>query len=573
MKKSRKVVAALLTGILAISLAACGSETTGQEKNNVSAPAAEAGATGNNGEEVDLAFEPYEEELVVQLGRLASPHTVSSLYEGDTLENNPYTRYVKEKLNISFEDVIEANDEDYKKQISLAVASGDLPEIFTVTDYNTLVELVENDLIYDLTDVYEQYVCDYVREVYDSFDGRCLDMVTFDGRLMALPGSNPDNGVPILCWMRKDWLDQLGINPDADGDLCITIEDIEETARAFVEADISGKGTVGIALADNVGDAQGLYGAMGGFANIWLQNADGSIEWGTFANDSVKNTWELLNKWFEEGILDPQFGTRTGDEENSLLINNQCGIAFGAWHTPDWRFTHVKDANPEAEYIAYTMKDSDGKVNAYHENAVGNFVAVRKDYEHPEAAVKILNVVFGDLATATAETAPEVAQFIKDGGDNFCRPYQIEVIPYQNTEKYYTEHTAVMKGEMTPEECTTAENRNTTEAMMKYLEDPQNVTSETSAGWKAYNSRIIGLGASIGKLKENGNANWFSPLYPPTMPVMAQKKATIDTMELQAYIKIVTGEEPISYFDEMKKNWYANGGSEIIAELEAYYAN
>lgn len=571
MKKSKKLLAALLSGVMTLSLAACGGGSASQETTNTAAPSTAQTEETGTAAAADLAFEPYEDELVVQLGRLASPHTISSLYEGDTLEDNPYTRYVKEKLNISFEDVIEANDEDYKKQISLAVASGDLPDIFTVTDYNTLVELVDNDLIYDLTDVYEKYVCDYVRGVYDSFDGRCMEMVTFDGRLMALPGSNPDNGVPILCWMRKDWLDQLNLNPDEDGDLCITIEDIENIAKAFVDADISGKGTVGIALADNVGDAQGLYGAMGGFADIWLQNEDGSIEWGTFADDSVKNTWELLNRWFKEGLLDPQFGTRTADDVNSLLINNQCGIAFGPWHTPDWRFTHVKDANPEAQYIAYTMKDADGKVNAYHENAVGSYVAVRKDYEHPEAAVKILNVVFGDLATATAETAPEVAQFVKDGGDNFCRPYQIEVIPYENTEKYFTEHTAVLNGEMTPEQCTTAENRNTSEAMMKYLEDPDNVTSETSAGWKAYNSRIIGCGASIGKLKENGNANWISPLYPPTMPVMAQKKTTIDTLELQAYIKIVTGEEPISYFDEMKEKWYANGGSDIIAELEEYY--
>ena len=160
---------------------------------------------------------------------------------------------------------------------------------------------------------------------------------------------------------------------------------------------------------------------------------------------------------------------------------------------------------------------------------------------------------------------------MQDGGDNFCRPFQIEVLPYNNVEKYHIEHTAVLNGEMKPEECTTAENRNTTAVMMKYLEDPENVTSETSGGWKAYNSRIIGLGASVEKLNENGNVNWFSPLYTPTLPVMAQKKATIDTLELQAYIKIVTGVEPISYFDEMKEEWYANGGSEIIAELEDYY--
>lgn len=86
-------------------------------------------------------------------------------------------------------------------------------------------------------------------------------------------------------------------------------------------------------------------------------------------------------------------------------------------------------------------------------------------------------------------------------------------------------------------------------------------------------NKYTGLGKTI--KKETASNDDFipeiSPLYPPTMPVMAQKKTTIDTLELQAYIKIVTGEEPISYFDEMKEKWYANGGSDIIAELEEYY--
>ena len=57
---------------------------------------------------------------------------------------------------------------------------------------------------------------------------------------MGIPGTNPDNSVPVLCWMRKDWLDKLGINPDPDGDLCITLDDIAAVAKAFVDANVSG---------------------------------------------------------------------------------------------------------------------------------------------------------------------------------------------------------------------------------------------------------------------------------------------------------------------------------------------
>lgn len=528
--------------------------------------------------ENSLAFEPYEDELNITLGRLASEHTISTLYEGDTLEDNPYTRYVKDKLNISFTDVIEADGDDYDKQIALATAAGELPDIFTVRDYDLLVDLVDSGLICDMTDYYDQYATDYVKSIYDSYDGRCLGNVTFDGKLMCLPGANPDNNVPVLCWVRKDWLEKLNLNPDEDGDLCISVDDIEKLAKDFVEADISGKGTIGIAVADDVADAEWLYEGMGGFYNQWIQKEDGTIENTIFANDSVKNAWERMNKWYQEGILDPQFGTRSWDDVTSLLINNQLGIVFGAWHMSDWRMIHVKDADPEAEYIAYTIKDADGKVNSAHENAAFRYMVVNKEFEHPEAAVKILNVIYDDLARATEETAPEVAQFVKDGGDNFCRPYQIEVLPSNNVQKYWDDHNAVMNHEITPEEAQTSENRSTCQVMLDYLDYLENPeehewTTETLSGWKAYTSRIVGCGASVNALNQNGNGEWISPLYPPTLPAMEQKQETLKTMTLQAFIKIVTGEEPVSYFDEFKTMWYENGGAEIIAELEDYYSN
>ncbi len=527
--------------------------------------------------ETSLAFEPYEEELNISLGRLASEHTVSSLYKGDTLENNPYTRYIKDKLNITFTDVIEADGDDYKKQIALATAAGELPDVFTVTDYDLLVDLVDSGLIYDMTDYYEEYASDYIKSIYDSYDGRCLGNVTFDGKLMCLPGANPDNGVPVLCWVRKDWLDKLDYNPDEDGDLCISIDDIEELAKKFMEADLSGKGTIGIAASDSIDDIEWLYEGMGGFGNKWIQNEDGTIENTTFANDSVKNAWERMNKWYEEGILDPQFGTRTWDDVTSLLINGQLGIAFGPWHTSDWRLVHVKDADPEAEYIAYTIKDADGKVNCAHENAASSYIVVNKDFEHPEAAVKILNVLFDELAQATDESAPEVLQFIDDGGDNFCRPFQIEVLSAGNVQKYWDDHYGVMTGTITPEEAQTTENRTSCKALlnyMDYMENPEGKewNTEILFGWKTYTSRIVGCGAAVNALNQNGNGNWISPLYPPTLPVMEQKQETLNTILLQAYIKIVTGEEPISYFDELKTMWSENGGDEIIAELEDYYS-
>lgn len=225
----------------------------------------------------------YVDTLTITLGRFAEPSAAALFPEGQTFEDNAYTRYIESKLNVDLVDSFEAGGDAYTNQLATCVASGELPDILTVNSYDTFVEMVNNGLTYDLTDVYEEYASDYIKSLYDSYDGRCLGMATFDGRLMGIPGTNPDNSVPVLCWMRKDWLDKLGINPDPDGDLCITLDDIAAVAKAFVDANVSGGNhTVGMAFSGNdIADAMCIANAMGGYIDRWIENPDGTMSWST----------------------------------------------------------------------------------------------------------------------------------------------------------------------------------------------------------------------------------------------------------------------------------------------------
>lgn len=563
MKKNiKKIFAVCLSASMVFPLAACGAG----DSESTSANSERGGSSEKD------PFGKYDEKITISLGRYASASSLSNFKEGDDFENNPYTRYVEKKLNVDLVDDFEAADEAYKNQMALSIASGELPDIVSVKDYDTLVQMVDNDLVYDMTDLYEEYASDYIKGLYDSYDGRALDMATFEGKLMALPGTNADNGVPILCWMRKDWLDKLGMNPDPDGDLCIITKDIEDVARAFIDEKPSGKDTIGLAFQEDSAEAvQCIAEAQNALMDKWVQNKDGSIDWSTFSDES-KNTWELLSKWYKEGLIDSQFGTRTWDDMLSLMINNQLGITFGAWHMPDWRFTNIKSKNPEAEFIAYTVADDNGRVNTYHENSADRYIVVNKNCEHPEAAVKILNVLYDEIARAPKEDMPEIAGYIENGGANDARPYYIELLDHETPALYYKEHKAVIDGTMKPEECTIAENRGSAKAVLEYLKDPEHVTGDTIGGWHFYESRIQGLGASVEALNKNNNADWTTPMYPPTLPAMEQKKATIDKLELETYIKIVTGEKSIDDFKEFEKEWRKLGGDEIIAELEEYFA-
>ena len=156
------------------------------------------------------------------------------LPEGDTYENNAYTRMLEDKLNVKIVDEFEANGDDYDRQVSLALSAGDIPDIMKVTTLDELQELYENDLIADLTESYESHASDYLKGIYDSYGGRALENVTFDGKIMAIPGTNADSG-PSIVWIRSDWMDSLGITVDEDGNGCITIEELEMVAKEFVD--------------------------------------------------------------------------------------------------------------------------------------------------------------------------------------------------------------------------------------------------------------------------------------------------------------------------------------------------
>lgn len=133
----------------------------------------------------------YVDTLTITLGRFAEPSAAALFPEGQTFEDNAYTRYIESKLNVDLVDSFEAGGDAYTNQLATCVASGELPDILTVNSYDTFVEMVNNGLTYDLTDVYEEYASDYIKSLYDSYDGRCLGMATFDGRLMGIPARTP----------------------------------------------------------------------------------------------------------------------------------------------------------------------------------------------------------------------------------------------------------------------------------------------------------------------------------------------------------------------------------------------
>ena len=510
------------------------------------------------------------EAVTIMMGRqtLQNP----KLPEGDTYENNAYTRMLEDKLNVKIVDEFEANGDDYDRQVSLALSAGDIPDIMKVTTLDELQELYENDLIADLTESYESHASDYLKGIYDSYGGRALENVTFDGKIMALPGTNADSG-PSIVWIRSDWMDSLGITIDEDGNGCITIDELEMVAKEFVDKNPgNAENVVGIALASwlTSGDPDGTYSmnslayAMGAFPKTWYEK-DGGIIYGS-TTEEMKNALSTAAGWYRDGILDPQVGTRTWDDITALLANGQTGIAFGTWHIPDWLLNNVYALNKDASFQAYALEDANGKVNCKHNDATNGYMVVSKEFAHPELAVEIANLFYDELANSSsvAEEFPEVAKYMEDGVDGSTRPFNIEVNSYTSLLDDYKDLKQCLDGEITVEEIHSAEQRTNAAVIGAYLEGTEDAT-----GWAKYHSRMKGVNL-IYELTEQDLFSWLTPVFPQTTPTMETNWANLEKLEEETFIKIVTGVEDVETgFAQFVENWNAQGGAQIIDEITA----
>lgn len=559
---TKRLAVLSMSALMVTALAACGGAST--------PPTAEE--AGKYEVTPGDPFSAYKDEITVTMGRVTTANP--KLPAGDTYENNAYTRLVKDTFNAQITDQFEANGEDYSRQVSLAIASGELPDMMRVDSKDELKELVDNDLIEDLTTIYDQYATDNIKQIYDSYDGRALDNATIDGRLMGLPATSLDSA-PTMVWVRQDWLDLLGIQLDADGDGAISLEEVEKTAQEFLKRDPGQTGNpVGIPFVNTLNTTDynasaytmlGVASTEGAFPQYWMNGEDGKIVYGS-TTEETKQMLGIMADWFKKGIIDPQFGTRTFDDITALYTNGQSGIAFGPWHIPDWGLISVKQMDKNAKFSAYTLEDAEGNVNVAHANPSNQFIVVRKGYEHPELAVKIVNLFYDKLANDkdVATTMPEAAKYQETGVDGSTRPFNIEVNSATSLLDDYSDVVRGIKGEIGLDEVRTTESKNNIGSIKTYLSD---MDTDDVTAWSKYHSRINGVGL-IDKLTKEDKFVWMTPAFSGTTSSMKQTWANLTKLEQESFIKIVTGSEPLDYFDTFVSNWKKQGGDQVIQEIE-----
>ncbi len=514
-------------------------------------------------------FGKYEEEVTIRIGQEVDPSD-KTLPAEDTPLDNQYTRNVKENLNINVEHHFTAAPSNYDQKVSLAIASNDLPDAMIVGPVE-LRQMYEAGQLADLTEVYEHYASPAIKRILESTDGLAKDSVTFDGKMMAIPSVQLQADGVHLLWIRQDWLDKLGLEAPK------TVEDLEKVAKAFAEQDPDGNGkkdTIGLSGPDinnklyanflestnNLYGFDGIFSAFHSYPGYWLEGEDGKPVYGSTLPET-KEALAKLRDMYAKGLIDQEMGVR--EDSGESVINGQSGMFFAPWWMPYGPITDAVTNNPDANWQAYALPlDAEGKYTPHLSTPSSRFVVVRKDYEHPEAAMKMLN----NLLANESKFDPS------KGGPGFY-PLRLVFAPSDETEYSVQAIREVLAGKKTPDDY---KDKPEYKLLVSDLEKIKNVKLEPYdqlgiqhwdpnadlGTWTRSYALMVG-GSPLVDQEINGV---YSQTYAQTK-TMESRWVNLKKMEDEIFLKIVMGAESLDAFDKFVEDWKKQGGDQITDEV------
>ena len=549
-RENKKIGMAFLAAAVLLSFSGCKNQEKPQEER-------EAKTETREWEEAEnTPYGKYPELVTYTLGQMSGANN-SNLPEGNTYEDNAYTRYLRKMLNIQNESVHMEREERYDEYVNILVKDHTLPDVLVVSDRETLHELVENDLVADLTDVYKSCTSPRIKEMYDSYGGELLEGGMFDGRLMAIPETVIDHG-PCLLWLRKDWMEELDLAEPKTLEEAFTI--IEEFKKNRMGTE-PGEEPIGL-LCDTslVGttstnySVEPVFDSFGAFPQRWIMDEYGGVVYGSVTGET-KEALGYLNQLYERGILDTDFALRAQNNLRDIVVEGKCGAFFGLWWTPNNPLMDTYDRDGTAEWEPYYLTgdalNGSQRFTTFRDN---KYVVVRKGYEHPEIVMKIISVLF-DYTRYEAKDADEVNSYFALNVDPTARPLVINVDYYEATYKVTENIRKALNGKISVNSLSAIE-KSYYDACSNYLEG-RNVTAED---WAAYKSRISAVGLLI-------DGDYKPPVRKYLEDTDGEIPEALKTLEKNTFIQIIMGKKPLDYFDEFVELWYEQGGKELTEQV------
>lgn len=474
--------------------------------------------------------------------------------------------FYKEKFNVEF-DVLDIDNKRYSEILNLKMASGIIPDFFR-GGLDEFRNFVDQGLVADIPDgLLEKYAPNLLNSLNKKAPG-WKKYCAIDGKLYALTATgNPIWSTP--CIFRGDWLENVGIDKVPE-----TLEEYEEAFYKFTNDDPDGNGkndTYGLS-------SNGFTSIFGAFGFIpkefgmpwhiynWTER-DGELVFSAIQPE-MKEALTLLNKWYEDGVIDPEFVT--GENQGGYwalshaFINGRIGFS-GRGLTYHWKpilreggsegpnRAELRKINPEAaDKLIYAKPPlgPDGDRGVWSNNPIKNNkymfgIGLKNESDKMGKILQVLDWVYSSQENYNIAT---------NGIKN-------EMWEYKNVKAVWPplegkEYKAVQRKE---------EWKDMSKVNAQFGHTALQICHP------AFDHQEQGINEDFSSIVGGDKYHMYNELL-VSLPSMAKYKAELNKIAEEAYISIIAGDKPVDYFDEFVEKWRKAGGAQLEQEANDWYS-
>ena len=557
-------------------------------------------------EVVDTRYEKFDPPIT-----LTTTRTAGSADQLDAWKQHPYIVWCEEKLGIIWEaKYVASSNDDHVQQLTLLANSNDLPDVLA-DGSDIFPELYRGNYLRVIEDDINAYGSPMVKHIFNEYkttlgnDG-VANKTNAEGKLYCIPHvlDPTEAGAYETLYIRMDIVEELGYDKPT------TIAELEEVMAAYKKA--YPKYYPFLTESVTYGTSSMVFAMHGAYAGWYIPKADGTYTYGSIEPE-MKKALATLNSWYKKGWMDPYYYKQNSSDYQTAFVNGKGLLTGGMGWFSNWSQTQLSLNLEEArvEPLGF-LAGPDGKTDyAYYTwLPTGWPAAISTNCKHPEAVIMEMNELyesvmrndtamrekFGNKYPITVVQEPMNKDAVADGSDIARYNYsEAEIGPGFFNEGTNTSQSPV--GVHLYGDSTVNSTSNSSKAVLEILQknelDLEATAKELEGGaYAAYFSSLLreteGFGQDFAILSKLLNLkmlgeNIASGRIRHVMTGQDYENAGLQAvkdygtdlskMEKEYFHAIVRGERPLDDWDQFVASWKAQGGQDILDQINNYWKN
>lgn len=432
---------------------------------------------------------------------------------------------------------------DYATKLQSLLIGGDTPDVVVINDPNIFQTYAAQGV---LAVVPKDTIAKYAPHLYADMDknwkvGWYYSL--YNGQNYGYATSGPGGVYSSVTEWRSDLLNKAGISKVPD-----TLDEVEGAFAALKKIGVYGMSTVGTSY---YAQFMTIFGAFGVMPTAW-QLKNGDVINGAVATEA-KDALALLASWYKKGYIDTEFMTSQAGAQTQKFTAGK--VAMWDYGNPGDRDT----SNPNSGIVAARKNNPDAQISLAHPpqgpggrgswawGPAGWTVAFGKQLEEdPSKLQKILSVLDKINADDALGTKVELGE---------------EGSMYTLTES----SKGLAGGWQWTASYTDPAKR-----------DADGIGGGAVIGQASWNvmSNVVFNDPALRTTASNYGKYGVSDLFGKagSVPGSGQYLTNLQNLKIRAYAQIITGAEPVSFFDTFVKQWNSSGGAELQKAATTLYS-